>query len=324
MGEVARAAPSDEQLERTIASVPGVASASVDRQPDGRSRLRLRLHPGEDADAVSWAVAATLRERFSIALDPAAIRPIPADAPEPAPASETGLADDAGAEGATLPEPEGTEPRSDLADETDTDGARLPEPETVADREPAPHGNATTNGHPPAFATEPADDAASTEDTDHDPVRVVRTPSPAGEHQAGSGVTTSAPRAAIRDLDVHRGETEVSVTVRLEHEGRSGQGFRRAVATRPGIARAIAEATVEALRSLVGSQLLVGIDHVAVRPSGEPAAATVVLTLLAGRSEDTLLGSALLGDDPDRAVMRATLDALNRRVEPLLAAAEQG
>jgi hypothetical protein len=40
---------------------------------------------------------------------------------------------------------------------------------------------------------------------------------------------------------------------------------------------------------------------------------------LTERGEEPFLGAALIHDDPDRAVMRATLDAVNRRVEPWLA-----
>jgi hypothetical protein len=76
------AAPSDAGLERAIALVPGVAAAYVRRSAaSGSSRLRIRLAAGEDPRKVSWAVAATLRERFSIVLNPDDIRPREAATP---------------------------------------------------------------------------------------------------------------------------------------------------------------------------------------------------------------------------------------------------
>ncbi len=326
-----RAAPSDHELERTIESVPGVASARVERHDDGRSRLRLRLHPDEDSEAVSWSVAATLRERFAIALDPAAIRPIAA----PTPASSAGSADSgaattAGAQPApaSVTPPPGeesspppapptpAEPVEPAADDTADDAADAVETTAPID-DPA-----TARETPSAADDDTVLDLAERPDGDDvDPVRLIHNASEPFERPVAQDAAATASRAAIRHLEVQRGETDVRVTARLEHDGRYGDGTRQAVLTGPGIGRAIAEATVDALRMLVDAPLLVGIDSVNVRHNAEPAMATVVLTLLSNRTEDTLIGAALLDGDPDGAVMRATLDALNRRVEPLLGVA---
>ena len=331
VAEGVKAAPSDHELERTIESVPGVASASVERRGDGRSRLRLRLHPDQDAETVAWAVAATLRERFAIALDPAAIRPVttaasgstgeepprgqrPAGAAVPgAPADAARLADaDAEADDADAEADDGGEVAGDVdaADST---------PDASGEAEPLEPSSGQAAGDGTSDQVLAVEDRS--EHGESDPVRVIRTPSQPGDDRSVEEASTAASRAAIRDLEVHRSDTDVRVTARLEHNGRHGEGTRRQVLTSPGIGRAIAEATVDALRMLVDSPLLVGIDHVSVRHAAEPPTATVVLTLLADRSEDTLIGAALLGSDPDGAVMRATLDALNRRVEPFLATA---
>ena len=331
MREVAggvKAAPSDRELERTIESVPGVANATVERRPDGRSRLRLRLHPDQDAESVSWAVAATLRERFAIALDPAAIRPVTAPSTG---TSDHAQADDElpdppapGAPPPAPPAPPAHDRPDPAAAAAQIDGDEGGGPPAAEEADDAEHAASAEDDHAEHGATAEADDPELAVDDwpqhgELDPVRVVREGSePTNGHVTGEA-TAAASRAAISHLEVHRTDTDVRVTARLEHDGRHGEGTRRAVLTGSGIGRAIAEATVDALRMLVDSPLLVGIDHVSVRHAAEPPTATVVLTLLSGRSEDTLIGAALLGGDPDGAVMRATLDALNRRVEPLLA-----
>lgn len=333
-----RAAPSDAELARTIESVPGVASARVERHDDGRSRLRLRLHPDEDAEAVSWSVAATLRERFAIALDPTAIRPIGAPATESsADRADAGFAATRDAQLAADPgSPPGEQPPPPPAPSTPADAMDGSVNGAAAAGVTSPPTDDTTDGTPDDTAADTAPDAAEpgetsspTDDTvlelgehpkgeEADPIRVIHEASEPTERPASRDTAATASRAAIRHLEVQRGETDVRVTVRLEHDGRYGDGTRQAVLTGPGIGRAIAEATVDALRMLVGVPLLVGIDSVSVRHNADPAAATVVLTLLSNRTEDTLIGAALLDGDPDGAVMRATLDALNRRVEPLL------
>jgi hypothetical protein len=44
----------------------------------------------------------------------------------------------------------------------------------------------------------------------------------------------------------------------------------------------------------------------------------VAVRLASDRGDEHLLGAAVVRDDPEAAVVRATLDAVNRRVEPLL------
>jgi hypothetical protein len=64
------------------------------------------------------------------------------------------------------------------------------------------------------------------------------------------------------------------------------------------------------------SPLLIGIDRSEVEPAADPAHVLVAVTILADRGEEQLLGVSLVRGDAERAVVRATLDALNRRVSP--------
>ncbi len=245
-GSAAGQAPSHPELQRAIASVPGVVEASIGLASDtDRSRLRIRLAPGEDAEVVSWAVAATLRERFGIALDPDDIRP---QGPEV-------VDDDDPVRVATDPEP-------------------LP-------REP--------------------DDRALT---------------------IGTGTSVSR-RVVIRGLQTRKEADEVDVIATLGLFGHEVAGRARGVATQRGTLRAVAEATVAGLGELTETRLRAVVDRVSHVASVEPSTVTVVLGVVDSRGgEDTLLGAALVRGDLERAVMRATLDALNRRIAPSLAGFE--
>jgi len=259
-----------EAVARAITSVPGVLKAQVvpsDRT--GKGRLRVRVAPGEDHESVSWAVAATLRERFGIPLDPAAFRLRPADDD-----LEAGTAArDATGPTMTAREIEGPE-RDPIAVLEDAVVARM----------------ATSAG---------AVDA---------PTVAVR-------------VERDFHRASIGDVVTQQGGAALSVTATLEHNGRQARAAVDALATSRARWRAVAEATVAALQELTGGRLRAEIDRVTVSTAEQPATVSVVLTALFDRGEEVLLGAALLRDDPERAVMRATLDALNRRIEPWLAEA---
>ncbi len=293
-GNPSDGSPSADELERAIRSVPGVAEVSVDRAPStGRTRLRLRLRAGEDAGRVSWAVAATLRERFSIALDPEAIRPVIQDAPIPPPPPAGAMGEAAGSHEPTEGDASAGGADASAGGADDVDGGGDVE---VADLEDD---------------TEPEADPirlVGAESTSEDEVPA-QEPQPSRDH-----------RAVIRQLDTQRDEHDVRVTVSLEQAGRVVRGTALAVPTSRGVLRAVAEATVSALVELSDTRILVGIDRVEITPVGDPPTATVVLSLIADRGEETLLGVSLVRGDTEHAVMRATLDAVNRRFEPLLAA----
>lgn len=279
--------PSFEELERIIGSVSGVAAAQVLRTEHGRGRLRIRLEPGEDPGRASWAVAVTLRERFGIALDPADIRPLvgsetPATAPEPS----TDASGPRPGAGASDPESATSEEVADLVYSLLRD---------LATREPD-DDEAAGDAPPPAR-------------------HVIQTPQvpdrPAGQPDDPE---TFRPRALIRDLLVTRSSDQVAVTAILAFGSREVAGEATGPASVQGALRASAEATLAALGVLTGGLLDAGIEHVTVSQGDDVEAAMVALTVRTEASTEEVLGAALLRGEPELAVVRATLDALNRRI----------
>jgi hypothetical protein len=265
--------PTAEQLQLAIESVAGVATATVARSRDGRDRLRISLVPGEDPEAIAWTVAATLRERFAIALDPAAISArMTLDGTDdairvvrriaPGPPGELGLV-------APIPDDEGGEAVGGIADTDELEVAR-----------------------------------------------------PAGA--GGGNPLQRRRRPAITELEAEQDGDDIDITATLRLGNRVVRGNARGLRTRRGRWRAISEATLAALAPLGSSPIRGHVDHVTVLSATELAHVSVSVTLLTPRGEETYLGSALIHDDPDRAVMRATLDAINRRIEPWLDATAVG
>jgi hypothetical protein len=171
-GEIV-APPDDAEVERAIASVPGVTAATLRRDPDsGRTRLRLRLRAGEDAEQAAWSIAATLRERFGIALDPDSIRPISASESSDHEVSE---ADE--------------EAGSCAAERTPT-----PDADDAA-RASGPDGPVTSPPSPPALARTPppapevtGSAARATTPVGSDPIRLAGPPRPQDLHAPGRPV----------------------------------------------------------------------------------------------------------------------------------------
>lgn len=138
--------------------------------------------------------------------------------------------------------------------------------------------------------------------------------------RTGTQVVGGAPadRPAISHLHTRRNATDATVIASLEYGGRLSHGTAVGAPVGEGVLRAVAEATVAALSMLVGEPLPVEVVRVTLDSADEPATASVVLTRPTERGDGSLLGSAIVDADPERAVMQATLDALNRHLEPLL------
>ena len=60
------------------------------------------------------------------------------------------------------------------------------------------------------------------------------------------------------------------------------------------------------------------LEHLETPPTGQPARGVVEISLVTRRGAERLTGVSTIRDDARQAVVRATLDALNRRLESYL------
>lgn len=121
----------------------------------------------------------------------------------------------------------------------------------------------------------------------------------------------------LRWLDVqvaHEG-TRAVVTVLLERTGVVFRGVASGVRSSTQIPRLVASATLRAVEAAHGLCERFGLEDVSTTTvvGGYPVA-VVLVSAVRDQGEDLLVGSALIRQDPLRAVGLATLDAVNRRV----------
>ena len=124
---------------------------------------------------------------------------------------------------------------------------------------------------------------------------------------------------------------DANVEVRLAVSGGPGHGPTQAVGRVQGPAvdayllRLAAGAAGDALDQLLvdprgqGTRGRCFVEHVAVVPFAGVDVAVVVLLLVWGSYAEQHSGSAIVAGDPRQAVVRATLSAVNRRLQSLLA-----
>jgi hypothetical protein len=132
------------------------------------------------------------------------------------------------------------------------------------------------------------------------------------------------PRVAVDQVRVSTLGTDATVEVRLTADGRPSVGAASGPAVDGYLLRLAAQAAASAIDGLVEStpsapHVRCFIDHAGVVPFGSVAVAVVVVLITGPGWVEQLVGSALVGGDPRQAIVRATLAAVNRRLDSLLA-----
>ncbi len=125
-------------------------------------------------------------------------------------------------------------------------------------------------------------------------------------------------RPIISRMQLVSSGLEVTATVLLTLRDRTVEGQATGTATQSGVQRAVASASLRALEGLAGDRARFELEHVEVTRSGRDRTALVSVTMVSAAGTDRLTGSALVREDVRQAVIRAALDAVNRRLEPLL------
>ena len=315
-------------LETALSAVPGVASAAVDADPTDATVgvLRLALDTGADEVVVATAVNKVLRMQFGLGVDADRIEIVPETVgsrrlsavppyspgaatdevfgppdPDPAGQDHTQVSAELDADAPSVGPPAGTDfelPRT-LGGPLTRDGGDYPaEVVSAAMRHPA-------SSSTPVVRSETAPDVPDA------PTRY------RGRKRPPPG---SAPvRMCIERLQVAPAEQGVRATVTLSRLGRHHVGSVRGSATTYGVHRAVAGATIVAAQEAAGSRVQLEVVTVDVPVIGGKRVAVVQVSVTTIEGKERLTGASEVRDDTRHAVVRAALDAINRRLESVLA-----
>jgi hypothetical protein len=154
---------------------------------------------------------------------------------------------------------------------------------------------------------------------DADRVRIVEDTTVATLPVPTVPVQRSAERPAISRMHLVSSGLDVTVTVTLSASGRSAVGESRGSASQVGVQRAVANATLRAVEQLLDGVARFELDHLEVTQIGAERTVLAGVSMLSTKGSERLTGAASVREDVRQAVIRATLDALNRRFETLLA-----
>lgn len=297
-----------QDILAAVREVPGVRDASLRATPAGAHSLRLDLADGADAAEVSRQVARLLQERMGLDAampgdPPSSFRP--SSAPVSAPRSTPLLPS----------QPTRTARAAVPVAPVSSPVAPVSSPVGPVSSVPVSAAPVSAVPHPPVEKRQPGVNAGA-----------ALVPADASRPRPLDPGDNPGPRVIIENVHVNTSGADATVEVRLRAGGRSAAGVATGPAVDGYLLRLCATATAGAVDELLStSQHEDGparcfVEHAAAVSFGQMQVAVVVLLLSCGGGwVEQLAGSAVVTGDDRHAMVRATLSAVNRRLEALLA-----
>ena len=128
-------------------------------------------------------------------------------------------------------------------------------------------------------------------------------------------------RLLIQRMQLVSARDGVTSEVTLELDGRPHTGSADAATTTSSVHRSVALATLRAVEEAVDGSLRFELEHLETTSLGTDRAVVVEISMITRYGSERLTGVSAVREDARQAVIRATLDALNRRIETYLVSA---
>ncbi|MCL4499190.1 MAG: hypothetical protein M1335_02975 [Chloroflexi bacterium] len=121
------------------------------------------------------------------------------------------------------------------------------------------------------------------------------------------------PRLRIVSVNTEVSGSRARAVVTLGSDDVAEEGVAEGLASQSEWLRLVAQATLEAVSRFAPPSVCLAVEDVATVNLGKETIAVACITSLGSFGEHTLVGSALIRDSDRESIVRATLDAINRR-----------
>jgi len=126
--------------------------------------------------------------------------------------------------------------------------------------------------------------------------------------------THQTARAQIKSINAEVSGVHAEITVVLELEGDVYVGKVQGPNSQTGRKRLVAQATLDALQQYLHGAMSFALEDVEIVQLGSESVAVACVTLVTSLGEQSFAGSALVRQNEKDSIVRATLDAINRRM----------
>ncbi len=121
-------------------------------------------------------------------------------------------------------------------------------------------------------------------------------------------------RARIHAINAEVSGVQANSTVTLELEGDVYVGMASGPASQTGRQRLVAQATLNAVEQYLHGSMSFALEDVEIVRLGRESVAVACIILVTSLGEQAFSGSALVRQNEKDSIVRATLDAINRRM----------
>lgn len=122
------------------------------------------------------------------------------------------------------------------------------------------------------------------------------------------------PRALIRSVSAETSGVQVKVAVALEIGGELYIGNALGPASQTSRQRLVAQATLNAVEEYLQGTMSFALEDVQIVRLGQQSVAVACIVLVTSLGEQPLTGAALVRQSEKDSIVKATLDAINRRL----------
>ena len=132
--------------------------------------------------------------------------------------------------------------------------------------------------------------------------------------QLDMGTLPRLKRVKYEGMAIQVEDKFLSCEVRLSHDGEVITASRRGSKSLNNRYRVLADATVKAIEEILPTPCMLDVQDVYISSSKGVQFVCVLTQVSTDTQDELLIGSAIVRDDTNEAVVRATLDALNRKL----------
>ncbi len=131
--------------------------------------------------------------------------------------------------------------------------------------------------------------------------------------QIDTGETKSIKRIRYEGISLEVKDNNVRCEIRLNMDDDEYTSTQTAIGT--SINRLKVVATVSAVEEIIGQVSVFDVEDIVVNSIRNISYVTVIVNMINDIAEEVLIGTAIVRNDVNEAIAKATLDAINRRIE---------
>jgi hypothetical protein len=135
-----------------------------------------------------------------------------------------------------------------------------------------------------------------------------------GHENVPEPTSESSVRAKIVSINAEVAGVYVNISVALELQGKTYVGRSTGPGSQTGRQRLVAEATLDAIEQYLDGALTFALEDVDIVKLGRQQVAVACIVLVTSLGEQSFAGSALVRQNDKDSIVRATLNAINRRL----------